>query len=137
MRHGQSQALAAAAEGVTAERLRRFRELNTASRFERGSWVIFDSRPQAYLIASEGKRRSVTLANDDGSTISAYWRAVDAFLYSNDEGLLHPFEGEGVFDVRSRFHQFETRPNILRKLESLGELSFIEIYAEGGENGGA
>jgi hypothetical protein len=63
---------------------------------------------------------------------SAYWRAVDRFLYTNDDEHLHPFEGEGVFDVRSRFYQFETRPNVLRKLESLGDLNFIEIYAQGG-----
>ena len=74
----------------------------------------------------------MTVPNEEGSAISAYWRAVDAFLYSNDDEVLHPLEGEGVIDVRGRFHQFETRPNVLRKLESVGELNFIEIYADGG-----
>lgn len=130
MRRGSSQIDAARAEGVSVEKLRRHRLLHTASQKERGRWIIFDSRPQAFWIASEGKLVSVILANDEGSEVSAYWRAVDAFLYSNDDEHLHPFEGEGVFDVRSRFHQFETRPNVLRKLEAVGELNFIEIYAD-------
>ena len=31
---------------------------------------------------------------------------------------------------RSGFTPYETRPNVLRKLDSVGELSFIEIYAD-------
>jgi hypothetical protein len=132
MRGGVSQKAAAKAAGVSVEKLRLHRELNTASRFVDGKWDIFDTRPQAFRIASEGEVISVTLPNDDGSTVSAYWRAVDAFILSNDEEVLHPFEGEGVFDVRSRFHQFETRPNVLRKLEAMGDLNFIDIYDGGG-----
>lgn len=130
MRRGASQTFAAEAEGVTVERLRRHRLLHTASQLERGRWVIFDSRPQSFWVVTGGKLVSVTLPNDEGSEVSAYWRAVDAFLNSNDDEHLHPFEGEGVFDVRSRFHQFETRPNVLRKLEAIGELNFVEIYAD-------
>ncbi|WP_312162548.1 hypothetical protein [Phenylobacterium sp.] len=130
MRRGLWQAEAARSEGVTVERLRRHRLLNTASQLQRGKWVIFDARPQAYWIAAAGKLLSVTLPNDEGSAVSAYWRAVDAFLYSNDDAHPHPFEGEGVFDLRGRFHQYETRPNVLRRLEAVGELNFIEIYAD-------
>ncbi len=130
MRRGASQTAAAATAGVSVERLRRHRQLNTASQKEGKRWVIFDSRPQPFWILSEGRRVSVTVPNDEGSTISAHWRAVDGFLYSNDDELLHPFEGEGVFDVKGRFHQFETRPNVIRRLDSVGELSFIEIYSD-------
>jgi hypothetical protein len=28
------------------------------------------------------------------------------------------------------FHPFETRPNVLRKLDSIGELSFVDIYRQ-------
>jgi hypothetical protein len=130
MRRGASQNLAAEAEGISVEKLRRHRLLHTASQFERGKWVIFDARPQLFWIASAGKLVSVSLPNDEGSAVSAYWRAVDAFLYSNDDEHLHPFEGEGVVDTKNRFHQFETRPNVLRKLEAVGELNFVEIYAD-------
>lgn len=135
MRRGASQAAAARSAGVTVERLRRHRSLNTASQKEGGRWIIFDSRPQTFWMATEGKMTRVTVPNDEGSTISAHWHAVDKFLHSNDDEHLHPFEGEGVYDVRGRFRQFETRPNVLRKLEAVGELSFIEIYATGGGHG--
>jgi hypothetical protein len=130
MRRGESQAAAAEALNVSVEQLRRHRLLNTESKFHRGKWAITDARPQGFWIASEKKLISVSLPNEEGSAVSAYWRAVDSFLYSNDDEHLHAFEGEGVFDVRSRFHQFETRPNVLRKLEAVGELNFIEIYAD-------
>lgn len=130
MRRGESQSAAAEALGVSVEQLRRYRLLNTDSKFSRGKWAIADTRPQGFWIASEKKLISVSLPNEEGSAVSAYWRAVESFLYSNDDEYLHPFEGEGVFDVRSRFHQFETRPNVLRKLDAIGELNFIEIYAD-------
>jgi hypothetical protein len=135
MRKGASQAAAARSAGVTVERLRRHRLLNTASQKEGGRWIIFDSREAKFWMATEGRMTSVTVPNDEGSAISAHWHAVDKFLHSNNDEHLHPFEGEGVYDVRGRFHQFETRPNVLRKLEAVGELSFIEIYADGGGNG--
>jgi hypothetical protein len=132
MRRGQSQAAAAKAEGVSVESLRRHRLLHTTSQRQGNKWLIFDTRPQSYWVASDGKQISVTLANDEGTEVSAHWRAVDNFLRTNDVDFLDAFEGEGVRDVKGRFHQFETRPNVLRKLEAIGELNFIEIYADGG-----
>jgi len=132
MRRGATQAAAAKAHGVTVERLRRHRQQNTASRYAAGEWEIYDSRPQAFWLISDGRMTTVTMPNEEGSVISGYLHAVNRFLYSNDDALLDPFEGEGVVDVRGRFHQFETRPNVLRKLESTDQLNFIEIYADGG-----
>ena len=132
MRRGQSQAAAAKAEGVSVESLRRHRLLHTTSQRHGRGWVIFDTRPQPYWVATDGKQISVTLANDEGTEVSAHWRAIDNFLRTNDADYLDAFEGEGVRDIKGRFHQFETRPNVLRKLEAMGDLSFIEIYADGG-----
>jgi hypothetical protein len=132
MRKGASQTAAAKAKGVSAEQLRRHRLLHSTSERRGGKWVIFDTRPQPYWVASDGKRIKVMLDNDQGSEVSVYWHAVDKFLYSNDADYLFPFEGEGVTDRYGKFHQFETRPNVLRKLEAVGDLSFIEIYASGG-----
>ena len=104
--------------------------MNTQSLREGRKWVIFDSRPQGFWIASQGKFVAVTLANDEGSEVSAYWRAVDSFILTNEDEHLFPFEGDGVHDVKGRYHPYETRPNVLRKMEAVGDLNFIEIYAD-------
>lgn len=130
MRRGLSQSAAAKVSSVSVEALRRHRLLHTQSLREGRKWVIFDSRPQAFWIASNGKFVAVTLANDEGSEVSAYWRAVDRFLDSNEDEHLFPFEGDGVHDVKGRYHPYETRPNVLRKMEAVGDLNFIEIYAD-------
>ena len=130
MRRGLSQSDAAKVSGVSVEALRRHRLLNTQCLREGRKWVIFDSRPQAFWIASQGKFVAVTLANDEGSEVSAYWRAVDRFILTNEDEHLFPFEGDGVHDVKGRYHPYETRPNVLRKMEAVGDLNFIEIYAD-------
>lgn len=130
MRRGLSQSTAAKVSGVSVEALRRHRLLHTHSLREGRQWVIFDLRHQAFWIASQGKLVSVMLTNDDGSVVSAYWRAIDRFLDTNDDEHLFPFEGDGVHDVHSRYHAFETRPNVLRKMEAVDDLNFIEIYAD-------
>ena len=130
MRRGLSQSDAAKVSGVSVEALRRHRLLNTQCLREGRKWVIFDSRPQAFWIASQGKFVAVTLANDEGSEVSAYWRAVDSFILTNEDEHLFPFEGDGVHDVKGRYHPYETRPNVLRKMEAVGDLNFIEIYAD-------
>lgn len=130
MRRGLSQSDAAKASGVSVEALRRHRLLHTQSLREGRQWVIFDSRPQAFWIASQGKFVAVTLANDEGIEVSAYWRAVDRFILTNEDEHLFPFEGDGVHDVKGRYHPYETRPNVLRKMEAVGDLNFIAIYAD-------
>jgi hypothetical protein len=130
MRRGLTQSTAAKLSGVSVEALRRHRLLNTKSLREGRRWVIFDSRPQGFWIASKGKLIAVTLANDEGSQVSTYWRAVDRFLGSNEDEHLWPFEGDGVYDVKGRYHPYETRPNVLRKMEAVEDLNFIEIYAD-------
>ena len=130
MRHGEPQKAAAKAEGVSAEKLRAFLKLNTISKREGRKWVISDYRPQQFWIATRGQLKSVTLANDLGIEVSAYWRAVDKFLNSNSRRHLAAFVGTGVRDVQGRFFPFETDPNTLRRLDSVGELQFVEIYAD-------
>ena len=130
MRHGASQGYAAKAAGVPVEQLRRYRLLNTTSQRRGKQWVIFDSRPQSLWIATNGKMRAVTLPHDEGSSVGHYWSAINEFLASNDPVHLERYVGEGVYDVRGKLWIFETRPNVLRKLDSVGELHFIEIYAD-------
>lgn len=130
MRRGVNQRTAAKVVRISEEKLRAHRLLHTTSRRDGGKWIIFDLRQQPFWIASEGKQISVVLPNEEGSEVSRYWHAVNRFLDTNDDAHLHPFEGEGVYDVKDRFHRFETRPNVLRKLEAIGDLNFLEIYAD-------
>ena len=130
MRRGESQSAAAKAEGVSVEKLRRHRALHTTSRRQGRRWIISDARPQAYWIATDGKMISVTLPHDAGSMVSGYWRAVDKFLETNRIDHLSAFAGDSVRDLDGHSHLLETRPNVLRKLDSIGELNFIEIYAD-------
>ena len=130
MGHGASQAKAARATGISAEELSRYRQLYTTSLRRGREWVIFDTRPQGFQIASDGRQRTVVLANDEGSRVGGYWHAVNEFLATNDADRLDPYIGEGVYDVNDKLWIFETRPNVLRKLDSIGELHFTEIYAD-------
>jgi hypothetical protein len=81
-------------------------------------------------MATRGKMRGVTVPHDVSSDISRHWIAINLFLESNDPSHLAPFVGKGLRDASGAFHPFETRPNVLRKLDSVGELSFVDIYRQ-------
>lgn len=130
MKRGASLKSAAHAFGLKPERLRRHVKRNTTATYQGRHWVIFDLRPQPIWIASRGRLKTVTVALDDASEIGRYWSAVSKFLATNDIDHLWPFFSQGVRDVVGKFHPFETRPNDLRKLDAIGELDFIEIYAD-------
>jgi hypothetical protein len=130
MRRGESQKAAAKAERVSAEGLRAYLNLNTTSKRQGRKWVISDQRPEGFWMATRGQLKAVTLARDLGSEVSAHWQALERFLESNKTAHLLPFVGKGVRDIQGRFHPFETDPNTLRRLDSIGELHFLEIYAD-------
>jgi hypothetical protein len=136
MKRGETQKAAAAAEGVSVEKLRLYRTLNTTSVRRGKAWTIFDLRPMSYWIASKGEMKAVVVARDDASDVGGYWAAVEKFLSTNDASHLAPWVGRGVRDVNGRFHQFETWPNTLRRLDSMGDLHFLEIYADADTDGG-
>jgi hypothetical protein len=130
MKQGASQHDAAKAVGVSTERLRRFLAENTEATRQGRRWIIFDRRPVTVLMATVGKIREVTVTHDASSDIGRHWVAINKFLETNDRSHLSPFLDLGLRDVKGRFHPFETRPNVLRKLDSAGELSFIDIYRQ-------
>jgi hypothetical protein len=130
MKAGVSQREAAKQAGVSPERLRRFQKLNTASRKEGRRWIILDTRPVSVVMATRGKMRDVTVPHDAASDISRHWIAINLFLETNDPSHLAAFVGKGLRDASGAFHPFETRPNVLRKLDSVGELSFVDIYRQ-------
>jgi hypothetical protein len=140
MRRGATQKAAATETKISVEQLRRYQHLHTSSRRVGRKWDIFDLRPQSFWIATNGRMKAVTLANDEGSLIGHYWNAVNEFLATNKRAFLEPYEGLGVRDINGKFWPFEVRPNVLWKLDGIGELHFLEIYAnvapaDGGDHG--
>jgi hypothetical protein len=79
-------------------------------------------------MCSQGKFLWVRVSADKASAIGHYWVAVNRFLRTNDPSHLAPFEGKGIRDIAGKLWPFETRPNVLRRLDSADELSFLEIY---------
>jgi hypothetical protein len=130
MKHGLPQKRAAKEVGVSAETLRRFQKLNTTSRRKGRGWDISDTRPVPMVMATRGKMRSVTIPHDTGTEISLHWNAINKFLETNDPAHLAAFVGKGLRDSDGALHPFEVRPNVLRKLDSAGELSFVDIYRQ-------
>jgi hypothetical protein len=130
MKKGVSQKEAAKQSGASAETLRRFQKANTTSEREGRRCAILDTRPVSVVMATRGKMRPVTVSHDASSNISRHWIAINLFRETNDASHLAAFVGKGLRDSSDAFHPFETRPNILRKLDSVGELSFVDIYRQ-------
>jgi hypothetical protein len=130
MKKGVSQKEAAKHAGVSTETLRRFQRANTSSHRKGRRWLISDTRPVSVVMATRAKMRSVTVSHDASSDISRHWIAINLFLETNNPSHLAGYVGEGLRDTSGAFHPFETRPNVLRKLDSVGELSFIDIYRQ-------
>jgi hypothetical protein len=130
MKKGVSQKEAAKQAGVSAETLRRFQKANTTSQREGRRWIIVDSRPVSVVMATRGKMRTVTVSHDASSDISRHWTAINLFMETNNPWNLAAFVGKGLRDSHGVFHPFETRPNVLRKLDNVGELSFVDIYRQ-------
>jgi hypothetical protein len=130
MKKGVSQKEASKQAGVSAETLRRFQKANTTSQRNGRRWVIVDTRPVPVVMATRSKMRPVTVSHDAASDISRHWIAINLFLETNDASHLAAFVGKGLRDSKGVLHPFETRPNVLRKLDSVGELSFIDIYRQ-------
>jgi hypothetical protein len=123
MKAGVSQKEAARQAGVSAETLRRFQKTNTTSRRKGRRWLISDNRPVSVVMATKGKMRSVTVSHDAASDISRHWTAINHFLDTNSPTYLAAFVGKGLRGSNGVFHPFETRPNVLWKLDSSGELN--------------
>jgi hypothetical protein len=54
--------------------------------------------------------------------------AVGNFRATNDRDFIKPFVGQSVSDISGRRHPFETNPNILYRLASVGGETFEQVY---------
>ena len=130
MKQGKSQKRAASFADVSTKRLRSFLRANTRATRKGHRWIIIDNRHESFWIASKGRRLEVMLTKEEASKVGLYWNAVNRFLNSNDIDALRVLKDLSVIDMKGTEHAFEMRPNVLRRLESVDELDFLEIYAD-------
>jgi hypothetical protein len=128
MKHGSGLKAAARANGISQERLRRYLHENTQATRKKGEWQIKDLRRFHLPIYSRGQIVEVWLSDTEATKAGGYLSAVGRFLPSGDASVLKPFVGDGVRDIAGKFHPFETRENVLYRLDTAGELSVPEIY---------
>jgi len=130
MKKGVSQKEAAKQAGVSAETLRRFQRPTRPPKGKVAVGSSWTRGPVSVVMATQGKMRTVTVSHDASSDISRHWIAINLFLETNNPSHLAAFVGKGLPDSKGVFHPFEIRPNVLRKLDSVGELTFIDIYRQ-------
>lgn len=128
MKDGATQKAAAKKYNVSVEKLRRYVKENTTAKLSGKKWVIIDRRPEEMRIASRGRVYLVPVPYRSKKTVSKYWNAINKFLDTNDASHLAPFQGKGIRDAEGKYHPWETDPNVLRKMDSSGELHIVDIY---------
>ena len=117
---------AARAAQVSPERLRRFIKTNNLGTREGRAWVMRDTRARRVpMIAGS----TITVSGfDEASTVARFDHAVRRALETGDCEPVFAFEGQGVRDLKGKFHPFETDPNALYRYAMRDEPEFYEIY---------
>ncbi len=129
LRAGESQAAAAKAEGISADRLRRFTYTNEIAKRVGGKWIMTDERPRRVPTLTNGNVKNLTVPNfAEASKAGAFWNAAGQFVRTNEKELLLPFMNDGVTDLKGRFHPFETDGNELHRIANMDVPPFHEIY---------
>lgn len=130
MRGGDSLAEAARKIGVTSAKLRGYVAASGIAIRKRGKWHFKrDRRFRRMPLYSDGRRVVITVHNGKtASLIGSYMRAVRSFFDTEDIQLLDPFRDQSVPDVNGKRHVFETRPNILFRLDASGIEPFELVY---------
>jgi DNA-binding Lrp family transcriptional regulator len=127
-RNGASLTKAAKTERISPERLRKYLKENAEAKYSGGKWTIVDRRAVSLRIATKERLRTIRVERHLAKLISQYWHAVASFMNTRSTLYLQAFEGKSVRDVYGVSHPFETRPNVLMRLEAKDELSFQELY---------
>jgi hypothetical protein len=130
VRTGKNLERAAKSAHVAPERLRVYMRQTGVVEKQRGRWrVVEDHRRREMTFYSQGDVVTVMLPGyEPAAKVGRYLSAVSQFLTSNDPADLGPFAGDGVTDVRGRFHSFETRPNVLYRLRAIQPDTFERVY---------
>jgi len=130
MRNGDSLAEAARKIGATTAQLRSYAASTGIVERRGGKWHFKrDRRFRRMPIYSNGKRVVLTVHNSKtASQIGAYMRAVRLFFETEGITLLDPFQGKSVPDINGKRYPFETRPNVLLRLDASGIEPFELVY---------
>lgn len=125
---GQSVMAAARELRISRERLRR----SVAERgkyLRQGKRYVFQpSVENDFPLYSGGQLIRVRVDDENAARVGAYMAAVGKFLASGHVQSLTPHVGQGVTDVRGKFHIFETDPEALYELRAKGRPEFHQIY---------
>lgn len=130
LRTGDSLAEAARGIGVTPAQLRSYAISTGIVERKNGNWHFKrDRRFRRMPIYADGKRLVITVHNSKtASQIGAYTRAVRLFFETEDIKLLAPFQDQSIPDIDGKRHVFETRPNVLFRLDASGIEPFEIAY---------
>ncbi len=129
VREGRTVPRAAAAIGEPPERLRDYLARTGVGEKRGGRWAVGeDDRIREMSIYSRGKRVSLSLVFDESRKAGGFMSAVGQALDTNDPEPLVPFEGDGVTDTEGRFHRFETRLNVLYRLDADQDTPYEQLY---------
>ena len=115
--------------GVSPERLRHYLARTGIVEKQGRRWVVTeDRRTRQMLLFSAGDILQVLLSWEAASLVGRYMAAVGRFLETNDPTHMQPFAGQSVIDVYGTAHPFETRPNVLYRLDATGGETFEQVY---------
>lgn len=130
IRKGSPLSKAAKSIHAAPETLRRYvRQAGVAKRKNGRLLIGTDQRKRLMPIFSAGKEHTITVANYDAAfEVGRYMAAVKTFLETNDPSVLKPFKGQSIIDVSGKQYIFETRPNMLYRLQSSQTETFEDVY---------
>lgn len=130
LRKGNSLTTAARNMGKSPERLRRYLTQAGVIKKQGRRWVpAKDDRRRQIAFFSEGRVRTATVTDyATASKVGRYMSAAKQFLQTNDPDYLKPFQGEGFTDLSGKTHLFETRPNVLYRLDAFDSEPFEQVY---------
>ena len=131
MRSGDTLAAAARKIGVSASELRRYVKRSGVVERRNGRWRFKrDRRFRRIPLYSSGRRIVIIVRNiKSAGRVGEYMNAVKQFLATENIDLLAPFEGRFIVDASGKHHAFETRPNVLFRLDASDIEPFELVYA--------
>lgn len=128
LRKGKSLAAAARSAGIPPTQFGRYLIKNRIARRIGKRWVFYKRGKREFLrFFSDGQTLRVIVTPETASAIGRYMSAVGQFLKTNDRDHLKAFAGQSIKDLSRKEHPFETRPNVLYRLNAVPE-PFEEIY---------
>jgi len=130
IREGDSLAEAARKIGATPAKLRSYAAATGIVSRKDGKWHFKrDRRFRRMPVYSDGRRAVITVHNGKtASLIGSYMRAVRLFFDTENVHLLDPYRDQSVPDIAGKRYVFETRPNVLLRLDASGVEPFELVY---------